>query len=69
MSQEDFERFRQKVLQEPSLQKQLLKAENLDAFVRRCIELGQLYGCSFGNDEVNAALQSSRRAWIERGLG
>ncbi len=69
MSQEDFERFRQKVLQEPLLQKQLLKSDNLDAFVRRCIELGQLYGCSFGVEEVTAALQGSRRAWIERGLG
>ncbi len=69
MSQEDFERFRYAVLRDPALQAQLRESKDVNAFVRRVVELGQANGYIFGIEQVTAALQASRRAWIERGLG
>lgn len=69
VKQEDFERFRDQVLRDPALQEQLWQMEDPAAFVRRVVQLGQENGYSFGAAEVTAAMQASRRAWIERGLG
>ncbi len=69
MSLEDLERFRYQVLQDALLQKQLREVEDREAFVRLLVRLGQEHGCSFGVEEVAVAMQASRRAWIERGLG
>ncbi len=69
MSQQDFERFRDQVLQDPGLQEQLVQIENREAFLQRVVELGQHNGYSFGAEEVTWAMQANRRAWLERGLG
>ncbi len=69
MLQEDFERFRDQVLQDSALQEQLRAIEDRDAFMRRVVELGQENGYAFGVEQVAAAMQATRRAWIERGLG
>ena len=69
MSQEDFERFRDLVLENTELQAQLREVENREAFMRLVVQLGQDRGYSFGVEQVASAMQASRRAWIERGLG
>ncbi len=69
MAQGDFERFRERVLQDMRLQEQLWDVEDRNAFVQLLLSLGREHGYSFGAEEVTAALQASRRAWIERGLG
>lgn len=69
MSQEDFERFRYQVLEDLALQNQLRGIEDREAFLRRVVELGQENGYAFDVKDVTFAMQASRRAWIERGLG
>ncbi len=69
MAQADFERFRAQVLRDPELQAQLRDLQDRELFIQRVVALGQEHGYSFGAAEVASALQASRRAWIERGLG
>ncbi len=69
MSQENFEQFRRQVLQDQALQKQLWGTDNFDAFVQHVVRLGRDNGYTFGVEDVTAAMQANRRAWIERGLG
>ncbi len=69
MSQENFEQFRRRVLQDYALQKQLRETDNFDAFVQHVVRLGRENGYTFGVEDVTAAMQANRRAWIERGLG
>ncbi len=69
MLQVDFELFRNEVLHDLKLQEQLRYIQDREMLIQRVIKLGQERGYSFGAAEVTSAMQASRRAWIERGLG
>ncbi|MDB5357097.1 MAG: hypothetical protein JWN24_3550 [Phycisphaerales bacterium] len=69
MPRQEFERFRQIVLEDPGLQSRLLRspADN-ESFISVLIEAGSEHGCAFGRDEVLAALRAAQLAWLQRGL-
>ncbi len=69
MPLDDFERFRHAVLQDLKLQEQLQDIQDRELFIQQVVRLGQEHGYSFDSAEVTSAIQASRRAWIERGLG
>lgn len=62
-SKERFEEFRQVVLQDTSLQKQLRETHNLKAFLSLILQLGEERGYSFTAEDVEDALRKTRRAW------
>ena len=66
MSQEEFEQFRNVVLEDLPLQKRLRNFTRHDRFIRRVVRLGAERGFEFTADEVLEAINASRRAWIER---
>ncbi len=69
MPRDDFERFRNEVLHDLSLQEQLRDIQDRELFIKQVVRLGREHGYSFDIAEVTSAMQASRRAWIERGLG
>jgi predicted ribosomally synthesized peptide with nif11-like leader len=66
MSQTDFEQFRQAVLEDISLQKQLRNITRRHTFTARAVKLGAERGFQFTEEEVYEALGEWRRLWIER---
>ena len=66
MSLEDFEKLRQIVLQDFSLQKELREIAEREMFISRIVEIGSERGLHFGEKEVSEALRENRRVWIER---
>lgn len=66
MSQENFEQFRNIVLEDLSLQKQLRAFTREDRFIVRVVKLGAERGFQFTYEDVKEAMRASRRAWIER---
>jgi hypothetical protein len=66
MSQENFERFRQLVLRDLSLQERLREITDRAVFIRRVVRLGAECGCEFTPEDVAEAMRRSRRAWTER---
>lgn len=66
MSQEDFESFRRLVLADSGLQRDLRDVTQLEAFVARLLSLARERGLTVEADDVEAALQNSRREWLER---
>ncbi|HEV7860429.1 MAG TPA: Nif11-like leader peptide family natural product precursor [Pyrinomonadaceae bacterium] len=68
MSQENFEQFKQLVLQDTALQQQLRSISDRDQMVALTQRLGAERGYSFTTEDVWAALHASQREWIERWL-
>jgi predicted ribosomally synthesized peptide with nif11-like leader len=68
MSQENFEQFRQLVLQDKALQEQLRGTSDRDRLISLARQLGAERGYSFTTADVLAALQANQREWIERWL-
>ena len=68
MSDIEFQRFREIVLADESLQQQLCALHEKEAFVRHVVELGLRYGCEFSPDEVEDAMRAGRRSWFEYGI-
>jgi predicted ribosomally synthesized peptide with nif11-like leader len=66
MSLEQFEQFRNIVLEDLSLQKQLRAFIGREEFIVRVIESGAERGFQFTAENVMEAMNASRRAWIER---
>jgi predicted ribosomally synthesized peptide with nif11-like leader len=62
----NLERFCQLVLEDPQLHQQLRQPLVQDEFIALAIRLGQERGYSFTAEEVRAALNERRRAWLER---
>jgi len=60
------ELFRRHVLSHPELQQQLMGLNGREAFIARNVELGREHGFTFQSTDVEAALLSARRAWMER---
>ncbi|MFL6212220.1 MAG: Nif11-like leader peptide family natural product precursor [Pyrinomonadaceae bacterium] len=68
MSQESFEQFRQLVLADELLQRELQVAPGDDSFLALTVRLGAERGYSFTVEDVAEAMRASRRAWLERWL-
>jgi Nif11 domain len=69
MPQQEFERFRQIVLDDPGLRGRLLRSPaDHESFISAVIEAASEHGCTFGRDEVLAALRAAQLAWLQRGL-
>lgn len=66
MSQDTFEQFRQLVLQELLLQKELVEIDERDIFIARVVELAAEKKLEVTNADVEEALRASRRAWLEK---
>ncbi|MGC2236230.1 MAG: Nif11-like leader peptide family natural product precursor [Pyrinomonadaceae bacterium] len=66
MSQENFEQFRNVVLEDLSLQKQLRAFTKRDIFIARVVKLGAERGFQFTAEDVEEAMNANRRDWIER---
>jgi hypothetical protein len=68
MSQENFERFRNLVLEDASLQQKLRGPAEYADFIELVTKVGNECGYDFTKDEVVFAYNAGRRAWIERWL-
>jgi Cdc6-like AAA superfamily ATPase len=66
MSQENFERFRQLVLRDLSLQERLREIDERAVFIQQVVELSLESGYEITTAEVEEALRRNRRAWLER---
>lgn len=66
MCRENFEKLRQIVLENASLQSELQKVSEINEFIPRVIEIGERYDLHFGEKEITEAMRENRRAWIER---
>lgn len=68
MSEENFERFREIVLQDLSLQERLREIAERDVFIQQVVELSAQRGLEITPEDVKEAIRRSRRAWIETAL-
>jgi hypothetical protein len=66
MLENDFEKFRELVLRDAKLQEILRQPLRDDAFIEAVVRLGAERGFGFTVDEVQDAMRTSRRAWLER---
>ena len=66
MSEGNFERFREIVLQDLSLQEQLREITERSVFIQKVVELSAECGCEITPEDVEEAMRRSRRAWNER---
>jgi hypothetical protein len=64
-SRGDLEHFRQLVLEDDQLLEQLRQAGGLESFAALAVALGQQRGCAFTSEQVRAAVQEARRAWLQ----
>lgn len=64
----EFERFRQLVLRNPSLQGELMQVTDRKEFMSLTVRLGEQHGARFTPGDVDAAFQAARRAWTERAI-
>ncbi|WP_224249883.1 aspartyl/asparaginyl beta-hydroxylase domain-containing protein [Hyalangium gracile] len=62
----ELERFIQRVLAEPALQRQLLETPQPQAFAELAQRLGAELGHAFTAEELQAVLQEARSSWRER---
>ncbi len=60
------EEFRQRVFEDEALQAELVGVTELGAFCAATVAAGARCGFAFGEDEVRAAFQQSRSAWLMR---
>lgn len=66
MTSSAFDQFYQLVLQDDQLQEQLRDISDFHTFVLQVVALGEAHHYQFTADNVQAAMQSQRRAWLER---
>jgi len=64
----EFERFRAEVLADLKLQEQLRKTPDKESFQKLVVALGGERGYRFTDADVEEALRTARRKWIERWL-
>ena len=65
----NWQSFCERVLQDMHLQQELMGISDHAPFIARVAQLGQELGYAFTREEVVLAMQTSRRAWMERMLG
>jgi predicted ribosomally synthesized peptide with nif11-like leader len=69
MSLENFERFRQAVLDDPALHKELRETPpDEDLFLTAVVRIAASRGFEVTLDDAAAAFQAAKRSWIERWL-
>lgn len=68
MLNDEFEKFRQSVLADESLQAELRVVTDKKEFAERAVELGRERGFAFTTDDVDFARREGRRVWIEQGI-
>ncbi|MCX6874443.1 MAG: aspartyl/asparaginyl beta-hydroxylase domain-containing protein [Verrucomicrobia bacterium] len=61
-----YEPFRRLVLNDTTLQAQLVCLTDRAAFIARTVELGRQRGFRFEPSDVEGAIQAARRTWMER---
>lgn len=59
-------RFRQLVLEEEHLLRQLRQTGDLESFIALSVQLSREHGCPVTPEEVQAAVQDERRAWLQK---
>lgn len=69
MTRNIFEEFQSVVLQDLDLQAKLYAIEERENFLHQVVCLGAERGFRFDKETVVAAMESNRRAWIERWIG
>ena len=69
MSQTEFDRFRELVLDSPALQQRLRESPgDTEGFINLLIRVGAESGFTFCAADVNAVLQAAHLSWLQRGL-
>lgn len=66
MLENSFEKFRELVLRDATLQEMLQQPTRDDVFIEAVIRLGAERGFGFTADDVRDAMRANRRAWLER---
>jgi hypothetical protein len=66
LSRASFEQFRLLVLEDATLQATLRETFNMKSFLDLTLRLGREHGYSFAIEDVEDAIQESRRAWLQR---
>jgi hypothetical protein len=66
MTENSFEKFRELVLRDTTLQEKLREPIREDAFIESVVRLGAECGFGFTADEVRDAMRANRKAWLER---
>ena len=66
MVESSFEEFRHLVLSDESLQRQLRDETDRLRFVARVVELGASSGFEFTPADVEQAMNTARRDWLQR---
>ena len=66
MPQANWENFHQLVLARPELQQRLRPIADWGAFLEAVVRLGAEQGYHFSAQDVQAAANARRRAWLER---
>lgn len=64
--QEEFARFRERAFGDDALQAALRDITDAKAFVQRTVALGAERGFAFLEDDVRAAMNAGRRAWLSQ---
>jgi hypothetical protein len=62
----EFEKFRVRVLAEPSLQHRLRQVDDRESFIRLAVEVGAEAGYLFSAADVEGAIQAEHRGWMQR---
>jgi hypothetical protein len=65
-SAERLREFQEMVLQDACLQQELSGITDMREFQQQTVVLGRKHGYVFTSEDVNAAMQENRRAWLER---
>lgn len=68
-SLDQFDLFKQEVLQDRNLQEQLRNTVDKDSFLDLIITIGIERGYKFSTSDVEAAMAAANRTWLERWIG
>lgn len=66
MSLENFHRFRELVLTDQDVQKQIRDIDDREEFISRVVELAKSNGFEFDSQTVADEMMCGKREWIER---
>ena len=68
MAKENLEKFRELVLRDLSLQEKLRDITDRETFIALTLRSSEERGCRLRREDLEEALETSRRAWFERWL-
>ena len=61
-----FEKFRDEVLNDPDMQRELVGIDRADQFVERAVALAAERGLTLSREELREAMRRARKSWGER---